>query len=74
MPKTTNAELAKMTLEQIAIKADELRRELFQLRLRMVSSPVKSFPTDQKNLKRAIARVLTHANQKIAADSETRSV
>ncbi len=73
MPKTTNEEFRKMTLAQVEAKVDEIRRELFQLRLRMVSSPVESFPSDQKNLKRAIARSLTHANN-LKAATKTRGV
>jgi len=58
-----NEELKKMTQEQLAIKAEELRRDLFQLRLRIATSPVKSFSSDQKKMKRTIARVLTHMNR-----------
>ncbi|HBY05569.1 MAG: hypothetical protein UV38_C0001G0237 [candidate division TM6 bacterium GW2011_GWE2_42_60] len=58
-----NEELKKMTQEQLAVKAEELRRDLFQLRLRIATSPVKSFSSDQKKMKRTIARVLTHMNR-----------
>lgn len=58
-----NEEIKKMTREQLMVKVEELRRDLFQLRLRVATSPVKSFPSDQRKMKRSIARVLTHINK-----------
>lgn len=64
MEEILNSELKSMTPEQLKAKENELRSELLQLRLRSASSPVKSFATDQRKLKQAIARVLTWARQK----------
>lgn len=64
MEEMTNIELRKLGLEELERKAEELRRELFQLRLRVATTPVKSFSSDQLKLKRAVARVLTHVRQK----------
>ena len=64
MKETTKQELASMSLEQLALKSEELRRDLFQMRLKEATSPTKSFSSDQRKLKRSIARVLTHMNEK----------
>ena len=48
---------------ELELKIEELRRELFKLRLSAATSHVKSFPSQQKELRRAIARTLTHLRQ-----------
>lgn len=60
MEKFNNNELSALSFEQLAIKLDEIRRDLLELRLKVATSHVKSFSSDQIKLKRAIARVLTH--------------
>lgn len=60
MNEITNTELKDLTLEQLALKANELQHELFQLRLRAATTPVRSFSSDQRKLKKSIARVRTH--------------
>lgn len=44
---------------QLVHKIEELRRELFQLRLNAATTHNKSFPAQQWALKKAIARALT---------------
>lgn len=53
------AEFDTLDKVQVAGKVEELRRELFQLRLNAATTHNKSFPTQQKALKKAIARALT---------------
>lgn len=64
MKEITNKELAALSLEQLALKVEELRRDLFQLRLKEATSPTKSYPSDQRKLKRSVARALTWMNEK----------
>ena len=65
MNQIRNNEFKVMTLQEAVIKVEELRRELFTLRLNAVTTPVKSFPSQQRQLKRSIARGLTHVRDKI---------
>lgn len=67
MELLNNKELQGMNLEQLGMKIEELRRELFKLRLSAATSYIKTFPSDQKKLKRGIARILTHIRQKQTA-------
>ena len=62
--KTVIHEMKSMSPEQLFGTVEELRRELFQLRLKSVTSHVKSYSSDQYKLKKAIARGLTFMNQK----------
>ena len=59
----SNNELKPMTPQQLELKIEELRRELFKLRLNAATAHVKSFPSQQRELRRAIARTLTHLRQ-----------
>lgn len=53
-----------MSVNELASKADELRRELFSLRLHAATSSVKD-NTKFKKLRKDIARSLTFLNQKL---------
>ena len=64
MNRIKNNDLRTLPLEQLTVKADELRRNLLELRLKSATTHVKSFSSDQKKLKRSIAQVLTHMHQK----------
>ncbi len=66
MKSLKNDELRQLNSEQLALKAEELRRALFELRLNAARAHVSSFPSVQKQLKKSIARVLTHLQQKSA--------
>lgn len=61
-----NEELHALSLEELQAKSSELRRDLLQLRLKVATSHVKSFPSDKQKLSKAIARVETYINQKKA--------
>jgi len=61
---TIKQELKNMTYDQLRGKVEELRRELFKIRLNATTSHIKSFPTDQKQLKKNIACALTFLKQK----------
>lgn len=63
--KITNHELREMPIADVLIKEEELRRELFQLELTVKTSYVKSFPSQRRQLKKAIAQCLTHVRQKM---------
>jgi large subunit ribosomal protein L29 len=56
-------ELKALSPDQLTAKADDLRRELFSLRLRAATTPVKDY-TQYKKLRREIARTLTYLRQK----------
>jgi ribosomal protein L29 len=53
-----NQPFKDLTVQELLVKADELRRELFSLRLHGATSPVKD-TTQFRKLKKDIARVLT---------------
>jgi ribosomal protein L29 len=57
-------ELSEMSLEQLESRVEEMRRELFKLRLSTATTHIKSFASTQKALKRAIACGLTYMEQK----------
>ncbi len=56
-------ELKTLSGSELISKIDELRRELFSLRLHSVTSPVKD-NKQFKKLKKNIARALTYFRQK----------
>ena len=64
MERLANTELRVLTLEQLHIKLNELRRDFLELRLKSATTHVKSFPSDKRMLKRSIAQVLTHIRHK----------
>jgi ribosomal protein L29 len=65
--KALSQEMKNMSIEQLRVAVDEVRRELFQLRLKSTTGHVKSFASDQRRLKSSIARGLTYLHQKIQA-------
>lgn len=64
MEQLKNNDIRALSLEQLMIKADELRRDLLELRLKSATTHVKSFSSDQRKLKQSVAQVLTHIRQK----------
>ena len=66
MNKNNLNELRAMDANKLGVKVDELRRELFQLRLNAATSPSKSFAAIKTKLRKDIARTLTVLQQKNA--------
>jgi ribosomal protein L29 len=66
MNKQLKGELRNLAPQQLAAKIEEMRRELFALRLNAARGHVKSFPSTQKTLKRSIACGLTLLRQKLS--------
>lgn len=64
MKKTNLDALKAMDVKKLEVRADELRRELFQLRLNVATAPSKSFASVKNKLQKDIARVLTLLQQK----------
>ncbi len=62
--KALSQEMKNMSAEQLRSAVDEMRRELFHLRLKSATAHVKTFASDRRKLKGAIARGLTYLNQK----------
>lgn len=60
---TMKKELKELSLKELEVKIDGLRRELFGLRLHGVSSQIKDYKKYGK-LRKEIARGLTYYNQK----------
>jgi ribosomal protein L29 len=58
------AELKKLSLQELVEKLEITRQELFKLRLNAATSHVKSFPSQKREHRKAIARMLTIFNQK----------
>jgi len=55
-----------MDVQQLELQVEELRRELFKIRLDAATSHVKSFPSEKRRLKRSIAHGLTVLRQKFS--------
>ncbi len=66
MSKNNLNEIKAMDVKKLHVRVDELRRELFQLRLNAATSPSKSFAAIKNKLKKDIARTLTVLQQKNA--------
>lgn len=62
--KNTQIDLQTMDVKKLGVRVDELRRELFKLRLSAATSPSKSFASIKNKLKKDIARTLTMLRQK----------
>lgn len=65
--RALSQEMKNMSAEQLHAAVEDIRRELFQLRLKSTTGHVKSFASDNKKLKSAIARGLTYLHQKTEA-------
>jgi len=63
MNKIVKNELKALSELELISKVDDLRRELFSLRLHSKTSPLENF-TQFKKLRRNIARTLTYLRQK----------
>ncbi|CDK30505.1 50S ribosomal protein L29 [Candidatus Babela massiliensis] len=57
-------ELKQLSMQELASKVDELRRELFSLRLQDINTSLKD-KTQFKKLRRGIACALTYMQQKV---------
>ena len=62
--KITNKELREMSDQDLVLKVEELRRELFKLRISARTSPDKAYPSKKQALRRSIARALTHLRER----------
>ena len=63
MARKINEELKNLSAEQLQVKVEEFRRELFGLRLSVTNAHVKNY-SQFKKLRKNIARGLTLLNQK----------
>ena len=63
MQKQEKKEFMKMDAAQLKIRAEEIRKELFLLRMKKFSSPEKN-TTIPKILRKKLAQALTVLNQK----------
>jgi len=68
--KNNLGELRAMDANKLGVKVDELRRELFQLRLNAATAPSKSFAAIKTKLRKDIARTLTVLQEKNAPQSK----
>ena len=62
--KKQHKELKQLNAQELVSKVDSLRRELLTLRLSSATSHVKSFSSQQRALKKAIACGLTYLREK----------
>lgn len=63
MKKNLKNELKQMALESLRIRAEEIRKDMFLLRMRKFSTPEKN-TARAKSLRRDLACVLTFVRQK----------
>lgn len=61
--KTIKEELKGMKKDALEAKIDEMRRDLLTLRLQAATTPIKTFSSTKRGLKRAIACGLTYLHQ-----------
>lgn len=64
MNQLKTAELKQLSHQELAQKLLEMRQEYFKLRLNAVTSPVKSYPSQKRMLRKNIARLLTEIAMK----------
>jgi ribosomal protein L29 len=62
--KEIRKELETLNARELEIKTEELRRQLFQLRLKAATAHVKNFASDKRALRKAVACALTLLQQK----------
>jgi ribosomal protein L29 len=62
--KEIRKELKNLEVRELERRSDELRRELFQLRLKSATAHIKDFASDKRKLRKAIACALTLLQQK----------
>jgi ribosomal protein L29 len=63
MQKHEKQEFMKMEVAQLKVRAEEIRKELFLLRMKKFSSPEKNTSLP-KTLRKKLAQALTVLNQK----------
>lgn len=63
MNKTMNQELFTLNIDALRTRAEEIRKELFLLRMKKFSSPEKNTSLTS-NLRKSLARTLTVLRQK----------
>ncbi|NBV40869.1 50S ribosomal protein L29 [bacterium] len=63
MRKTIRQELSQMSAEQLLVQATEIRKELFNLRMKRMSAPLKDVHISRK-LRKSLACALTFLKQK----------
>ena len=68
MSRLKTAELSNLSQHELVQKLVEMRQEFFKLRLSAATSPVKSFPSQKRDLRKNIARVLTELHKSLSAE------
>lgn len=63
MQKLTNKELQAMNVAALMMRAEEIRREIFLVRMKKFSTPEKNTALC-RNLRKVLARTLTFLNDK----------
>jgi len=58
-----NKEIKKLTKDELNKKIDTLKKDLFNLRFRKINGQLEN-PAKFSSLKKEVARVLTHLNNK----------
>ncbi|MBI2352680.1 50S ribosomal protein L29 [Candidatus Dependentiae bacterium] len=69
MKKNSKTELKQMSSKDLMIRAQEIRKELFVLRMRKISNPEKNTALG-KSLRKRLACTLTFLNQKGLHDKQ----
>jgi len=62
--KIKNNDLRALNVQELQLKADELKRELLKLRLNAATTHVKAFSSVKQQLRKDIARLLTVLHEK----------
>lgn len=62
--KNMRKELQQLNAQELSVKVEALRGELFSLRLSATTTHVKSFASQKRALKKAIACGLTYLREK----------
>lgn len=69
MRKSVKQELAALSSQELKNKAQELRRELFQLRMKKITAPEKDVKRE-RILRKNLATMLTFLQQKSSQEAQ----
>ena len=67
MKKNLKTELKQMSYAELIVRANDIRKEIFVLKMKKISNPEKNTAIE-RNLRKSLACTLTFLNQKEAHD------
>lgn len=68
-----NKELTALSLQELVVKLNDVRGELFKLQFQSVTSPASSYSSSRRALKKNVARLLTHLRLRVERELAERA-